>query len=221
MGLSNELEDTTEALRKFFNEPDVKKYKKGISVIVSDSDSAFLGRKDQGEARDFQQVMDKNNAIHDTVKIGDLSALGLIDRFARTLKTVFTRMFLENGNTNWVSELETVIGNYNGTPSDALDNHTPNHAMTDEDTRIDVLHMNMDKNLKNIQIHTKGSDLAAEDHVRISVKNAFKKGTEPRFSDEVYTVEGVKVRVTVRHISAISYLKYQRIQLKSLTRILE
>ena len=132
------LEDTTEALRKFFNEPDVKKYKKGIRVIISDSDSAFLGGKDQGEARDFQQVMDKNDAIHDTVKIGDHSALGII---ARTLKTVFTRMFLENGSTNWVSELETVIGNYNGTPSDALDNHTPNHALTDADTQIDVLHM--------------------------------------------------------------------------------
>ena len=186
------LEDTTEALRKFFNEPDVKKYKKGISVIVSDSDSVFLGGKDQGEARDFQQVMDKNDAIHDTVKIGDHSALGIIDRFARTLKTVFTRMFIENGSTGWVSELETVIRNYNGTPSDALDNHTPNHALTDADTRIDILHMNMDKNLKNMQIHSKGSDLIIGDHVRISEKNAFKKGTEPRWSDEVYTVEGVK-----------------------------
>ena len=52
--------------------------------------------------------------------------------------------------------------------------------------------MNMDKNLKNIQIHTKGSDLSVGDHVRISEKNIFKKGTEPRWSDEVYTVEGVK-----------------------------
>ena len=186
------LEDTTEALTKFFNEPDVKKYKKGISVIISDSDSAFLGGKDQGEARDFQQVMDKNNAIHDTVKIGDHSALGIIDRFARTLKTVFTRMFLENGSTTWVSELETVIRNYNGTPSDALDNHSPNKTLTDEDIRIDVLHINMNKNLKNIQIHRKGSDLAAGDNVRISEKNAFAKGTEPRWSDDVYTVEGVK-----------------------------
>ena len=186
------LEDTTEALNKFFNEPHVKRYKKGISVIMSDSDSAFLGGKDQGEARDFQKVLDKNDAIHDTVKIGDHSAPGCIDRFARTLKTVFTRIFIENGSTGWESELETVIRNYNGTPSDALDNHTPNHALTDADTRIDILHMNMDKNLKNIQIHSKGSDLIIGDHVRISEKNAFKKGTEPRFSDEVYTVEGVK-----------------------------
>jgi hypothetical protein len=100
--------------------------------------------------------MDKDDAIHDTVKLGDHSALGIIDRFARTLKTVFTRMFIENGNTGWVSELETVIRNYNGTPSDALDNHTQNHALTDADTLVDILHTNMDKNLKNIQIHAKG-----------------------------------------------------------------
>jgi hypothetical protein len=37
------LEDTTAALKRFFNEPDVKKYKTGFRVIVSDSDFAFLG----------------------------------------------------------------------------------------------------------------------------------------------------------------------------------
>ena len=42
------LEDTTEALKRFFNEPDVKKYKSGISVFMSDSDSSFLGGSNQG-----------------------------------------------------------------------------------------------------------------------------------------------------------------------------
>jgi hypothetical protein len=187
------LEDTTEALNKFSNEQDVKKYKKSISVIISDLDHVFLRGRDQGETRDFQQVMDRNNAIHDTVKIGDHLALGIIDRFACTLKTVFTRMFIEDNSIAWVSELETVICNYNGTPSDALDNDSLNKTLTNDDILIiDVLHMNMDKNLKNKQIHRKGSDLEARHHVRISEKNTFKKGTEPRWSDEVYTVEAVK-----------------------------
>jgi hypothetical protein len=34
------LADTTAALKRFFNEPDVKTYKTGFSVIVSYSDSA-------------------------------------------------------------------------------------------------------------------------------------------------------------------------------------
>ena len=90
------LDDTTKELHKFFNEPDVKKNKKGSSVIISDLDSEFLSRHYQGEYQDFQQVMDINDAIHDTVKNGDHSALGIIDRFARTLKKVFAGMFLEN-----------------------------------------------------------------------------------------------------------------------------
>ena len=43
-----------------------------------------------------------------------------------------------------------------------------------------------------MQIHMKGSDLVSCDHVRVREANIFKKGTEPRWSDEVYTVEGVK-----------------------------
>ncbi len=42
----NNLEGTTESLRNCFRESDAKKYKTGISVFVSDSDSAFLGEKD-------------------------------------------------------------------------------------------------------------------------------------------------------------------------------
>ena len=38
----------------------------------------------------------------------------------------------------------------------------------------------------------KGSDLSVGDHVQVSETNIFKKGTEPRWSDEVYTVAGVK-----------------------------
>jgi hypothetical protein len=186
------LEGTTESLKKFFSESDVKKYKTGISVIVSDSDSAFLGGKDQGDERDFQQVMDKNDAIHETVKIGDHSALAIVDRWARTLKTILTRYFLESGSTNWTSELDTIVNNYNDTPHESLDDHTPNDVLYKQAAQIEVLHINMDKNKKNIQLHKKGSDLTSGDHVRVSEANFFKKGTEPRWSDEVYTVQDVK-----------------------------
>jgi hypothetical protein len=126
------LENTTAALKRFFDESDVKKYKTGFSVIVSDSDSAFLGGKDQGETRDFQKVLDDNDSIHDTVPIGDHNALAIVDRWARTLKTILTKVFLENGNTKWSDELDTIVDNYNNTPHDTLDDHTPNEALTDE-----------------------------------------------------------------------------------------
>ena len=50
----------------------------------------------------------------------------------------------------------------------------------------------MDKNKKNAQLQAKGSDLSIGDHARVSIANFFKKGTEPRYSDEIYTVEGIK-----------------------------
>ena len=47
----------------------------------------------------------------------------------------------------------------------------------------------MDKNKKNAQLN---NDLVVGDHVRVSIANYFTKGTEPRYSDEIYTVERVK-----------------------------
>ena len=38
----------------------------------------------------------------------------------------------------------------------------------------------------------KGSNLVSGDHVRVREANVFKKGTEPRWSDDIYTAEGVK-----------------------------
>ena len=186
------LENTTAALKRFFDESDVKKYKTGFSVIVSDSDSAFLGGKDSTDGKNFQKVLDDHDCIHDTVPIGDHKALAIIDRWARTLKTILTKVFLENGNTKWSDELDTIVDNYNNTPHDTLDDHTPNEALTDEAVRIDVMHANMDKNKKNAQLQAKGSDISIGDHVRVSIANFFTKGTEPRWSDDIYTVEGVK-----------------------------
>jgi hypothetical protein len=136
--------------------------------------------------------LDDNNCIHDTVPIGDHKALRIIDRWARTLKTILTKVFLENGNTRWSDELDTIVNKYDNTPHDTLEDHTPNEALKDEAVRIDVMHANMDKNKKNAQLQAKGSDISIGDHVRVSIANFFKKGTEPRWSDDIYTVEGVK-----------------------------
>jgi hypothetical protein len=142
------LKNTTAALKRFFDESDVGKYKTGFRVIISDSDSAFLGGKDSTEERIFQKVLDDHDCIHDTVPSGDHKALGIIDRWARTLKTILTKVFLENGNTRWSDELDTIVDNYNNKPHDTLDVHTPNKALTDEAVRIDVMHANRKKNKK-------------------------------------------------------------------------
>ena len=48
-------------------------------LIISDSDSTFLSKK-------IEEFFDSNNIIHNVVPIDDHHSLGIIDRFALTLK---------------------------------------------------------------------------------------------------------------------------------------
>ncbi len=61
------------------------------------------------------------------VKLND----GVIDIFAKNLKRVLSKEFLENKSTEWVSILPKIIEQYNNTPHTALDNITPNQAISD------------------------------------------------------------------------------------------
>ena len=187
-------------------------------MFISNSDSSFSVGVNQGDEKDFNKVMDDNDRILEPVKNQDHHALGIIHRFARTIKTILTKKNLEEGTTNWINDLDAIVVNYNNTPTDALDDHSPNEALNNQEIKIEILHLNMDKSKNNIQLHAKGSDLSAGDHVRVRETNVFKKGTEPRFSDEVYTVEGVKgMSITLSDDKVYKQdklLKFQRIQLK-------
>ena len=63
---------------------------------MSDSDSAFKG-DERVDEQNFQKVMSDNNAVLEQVKLNDHSALGVIDRFAKTLKIILTNEFIESG----------------------------------------------------------------------------------------------------------------------------
>ena len=54
------------------------------TVIISDSDSTFLSKQ-------FQKLLEQNNIIHNTVPLGDHHSLGVIDRFALTLKRILSK----------------------------------------------------------------------------------------------------------------------------------
>ena len=71
-------------------------------VISTDNDTAYTGA-------DFQLVCKKFNIIHQTNVKDDHHALGIIDRFARTTKMIFSTMFLRNKNNNWVDKLDKNI----------------------------------------------------------------------------------------------------------------
>ena len=80
------------------------------SVITSDSDSVFMGSK-------FQALLKNHNIILDNViASNDHKALSLIDRFALTLKMIFSRIYLRYDSTNWTSHLKEVLDVYNNSP---------------------------------------------------------------------------------------------------------
>jgi hypothetical protein len=65
---------------------------------MSDSDSAFK-RDDRNEEQKFQKILSNNNAVLKPVKLNDHGALRVIDVFAKNLKRVLSKEFLEDKST--------------------------------------------------------------------------------------------------------------------------
>jgi hypothetical protein len=175
------IDDVTDALKIIFKTAIPQK-------ITTDSDSSFLGSK-------LQALLEKHNVIHDTVPIGDHQSLGLIDRFARTLKTKFTKIILKN-NGNWVDFLQPVVDQYNDKPHISIGDIAPNDASSDPDNFALIVHINKLKSLKNSNI----SDLQVDDKIRILETSIFSKGTEPQYSKKIYTIKAVNgKRITLNN----------------------
>jgi transposase InsO family protein len=177
-----DLHNTTEALKYILKEADPPQ------VIISDSDSAFTGK-------DFQDLLKSHDIIHDTVPIGDHNTLGIIDRFARTLKEKLTVLFLKNKSTNWTNYIEKIIYQYNHSPNSAIADIQPIDA-TNPENIPDILEINKDKDKDN----NYKSDLVIGDKVRVDTKKLFEKGTEPKYSNKIYIVSHVKgKRITLNN----------------------
>jgi hypothetical protein len=156
-------------------------------TITSDTDASFM-------SAECQKVLNKYDIYHDTVIAGnDHSVLGIIDRFALTIKTIFSKLFLRTDKTNWINHMDTIIKQYNDLPHSSLDGLTPNEA-TNENYQHDIAMINNAKvDDKPIQ-----SDFKAGDKVRLRIKKMFRKGTEPKYTDEVYEVKSASgLRVTL------------------------
>jgi hypothetical protein len=161
---------------------------------MSDNDGTFINKS-------FQEILEKNQIIHQPNILDNHHALGLIDRFARTLKIILTRLFLQKKSTNWINYLDEIIKNYNNNGHSAIDYIAPNEVFFEPYGSISkkspstlkknfekIYNINYEKSLFNISI----SDIDVNDKVRIKIKGQFRKGTEARYTDEVYTVKKVR-----------------------------
>ena len=179
------LSDTTPAIKKFFSESGLHEFnKKALVIIMSDSDAAFRGDS-RNEEQNFQKVLSNNNAVLEPVTLNDHHALGVIDSFAKILKRIISKEFLDSKTTTWIDILPGIIERYNNTPHTSLDDITPNQAISDPNKRMHVMHLNILKGEQNGFT----TDLKSGDKVRVSDTAMFKKGTESRWSDEVHVVQ--------------------------------
>ena len=148
-------------------------------IITSDSDSTFL-------SDECQTYFEKHNINHLTVPVGDHAALGLIDRVARTLKTILNKRFIIFKTTNWIDILPTIVEQYNNSPHVSIDDIKPNDANIPENVSkiVDI------NNEKRDEITTFKNEFEPNDKVRIKLEG-FNKKTEGQYSDEVYIIEKI------------------------------
>ena len=150
------------------------------NIITSDSDKAFLSKK-------ITSFFESHNIIlNNVIAFNDHLALSLIDRFALTLKTILSKLFIRNKSANWVSHLERIIDVYNNTPHSSLNELTPTEA-NDKINESIILSINQDKIKNQLNKKTK-PEFKLGDFARISTARTFRKGTEPKYTDEAYEV---------------------------------
>ena len=153
-------------------------------IIMSDSDSTFLSKK-------FQTLIQNNNITHDTVVINDHHSLGIVDRFARTLKKRLTKI-IENKN-NWIDYYKAIVKQYNNRGHKSLGGISPNNADEPDNVALIV-------EINNLKSGNEKEKFNIGDKVRIDERNIFSKGTEQIFSDQVYQIKSIKgKRITLNN----------------------
>ena len=168
--------------------------------MISDQDGAFLN--------EFQDYCEKEGIVANTNALHDHKALGILDNFVKRIRLVMTKRFLTNSDLKWTDFIQKIVDNENKRPTKVLGDVAPNKALDTTTKTVDgeevqqknedkIVDMNIEKNKWN---NTRSS-LEPGDKVRKSafLSGKIAKGTDPRWSDEVFEVQSSKgntVRLT-------------------------
>ena len=167
-------ESCAEALKEIVRKSGVKP-----KSMLSDQDRAFF----QGP---FDQYADKEGIVTNTNALKDHHALGIIDNYAKRLKAGLTKIFLRQKGTKWTDILQRFVDVENKKKTSALNDVAPNDAEK-TDNKEAILKLNLQKNTHN----NTETDLTKGDLVRKTTqKSELAKGTDPRWTDEVFKVTG-------------------------------
>ena len=167
-----------------------KKAKARPRAMMADQDAAF-------QDKEWQRVMTENSIAFTMNALKDHKALGIIDNFAKVMKSSLNKFMEDDKTYKWTDYFQTVIDNYNKGTHSSIGNNRPDDVIKDfeknqkdKDITAKIVGMNVDKNRAN---HTT-STLEVGDKVRkdVRVSESNSKGTDPRWSDKVFTVASVK-----------------------------
>ena len=147
--------------------------------IISDHDSSLL-------SSEFQKLILQHNIVYNINTLNDHNALGIIDRFAKTLKKILVEKMKSNKNLKWVDILEKTVSDYNKMPHASLYDTAPNDA-----TKTPNIQKIYNLNIQKARTNNIESDLKLGDKVRIKVSGMFSKGSDQQFSDQIYVVKKV------------------------------
>jgi hypothetical protein len=138
----------------------------------------------------------------------DHHALGIIDNFAKRFKSAINRNMEDDKTHRWINFVPNIVNTYNSSPNSSLDNEAPNNIKKNIEVKPDMTEAQVKTTQKNRDIVGKivganvdksqdnftKTDLAIGDKVRKDVRlsESNTKGTDPRWSDKVFTVKAIK-----------------------------
>ena len=152
-------------------------------IFTTDNGNEFMGKP-------FQLLLDKNNVRHDPNEVGDHRALGVIDRFTKTIKNMIRKWMTHKNSVKWTTVYKKFVDKYNDTPHEGLLGIAPEDAELPEYTPgVSLLNQEKAKITTNVQ---KKRKLVVGDKVRVRLKKTlFTKGFEKKFSDRTFTIRSV------------------------------
>ena len=153
--------------------------------VYHDKGNEFKGK--------FDKLCESKHITSVQNDLGDHQALGIIDRFSRTIKSMIQRFLIANNTTKYIHALQDLVKLYNDTPHSSINDIKPNDA-NEEENMIIIGDINYKKQKHNQKIVTiRPSKIVVGDHVRYKIeKGAFTKGYSITYSNEVLTVVSIK-----------------------------
>ena len=148
-------------------------------IITSDLGGEFRGAVDQW--------LEQQGIKHLGARVGDHNVLGVVDRVSRTIKEKIHRMFTENHNAKWMSELQDIVDGYNHEPHVGLYGLTPVEAHEYPALTVETHLMRLKKAEKRSRVGT----FKAGDVVRVRLQRTrLEKGYTAQYSTKTFRIVG-------------------------------